>query len=426
MEILSYLNRNFLWGYGTVGLFALLGVYFTVKCRLVQFRLPSLLSATLLRKTANDGRQLSPVQALSSVLAMTLGTGNIIAIGGALKYGGAGALFWLVVSGFLCMGLAYAENYLGALYRKNGEGGAFRYIKAALGRNVAVVYAACSLICGFVMGNMAQTGAMSHVLSESFSLPSPVSGLFAAVILGLVCLGGAKLFGQLAERFIPLLSALYIGGCVLVVVLNAEAVPDTITRIFTEAFSIRAASGGAVGGGMIAAMSWGLRRGIFSNEAGLGTSVTVGVSSAETSADRIGKWSVLSIYIDTVLMCSATGFMILVCKTESLGESAAAAAFAATLGGGATKFVAVSVALFALATAAGYSVFVRRTLSFLTKNKAVHAVVLTAYAAAAYFGAQGELPLLFELADSVNILLALPNIAAVVLLSRKLVKQNRS
>ena len=423
LRMIDFLNEKLVWGPPALVLFLGTGIFFSVKLGFFQLNLLQILKQTLLGKSKTpDGKTLSPLQTLTSTLAVTLGTGNIVALGTAIAFGGAGAVFWMVVSAFFGMATAYAETYTGMKFRRTKPdgtkfGGAFYYIGAVLGSGWAKFFALCCILASLGMGNMTQMNALAVSLERGFGVPLWTSGLMAMALVGLLVFGGAVMFGQVTEKVIPALSVIYILGCLAVIFVNLDEVPGALLRIVQEAFSVRAVGGGVLGTALIRGMSWGFRRGIFSNEAGLGTAVIINCMSSEESASKQGMWASLAVFIDTVIICVLTALAILVTGADKIGGDGAtfaSAAFGSAFGAYADMFLSACIALFAIATASGWSLFGSVCVEYLFGKRFIKpfAVVFTL---CCFVGATARLELIWGLADIFNGLMAAPNLIALLL-----------
>jgi len=276
MSTINWLNEHIFWGTPMLCLFIGTGVFFSVKLGFFQLNIIRIFKETLFSKRhAGGGKQnrqcLTPFQTLTNSLALTIGTGNIVALGTAIALGGAGAVFWMWVSAILGMATTYAENFLGMKYRQRAsdgsyKGGAFFYIEKALGSIWAKLFAVCCIFASLGIGNMTQINSMSSSMKHSFGTQLWVSGIIAVIPVGLLVFGGAKVLGKVTEKTIPVISLLYILGCLAVIFIFIGDVPAVLVRIVNEAFGLRAIGGGAAGVGISKAMSWGFRRGIFSKK----------------------------------------------------------------------------------------------------------------------------------------------------------------
>ena len=461
MNTVNWLNEHIFWGLPMLALFIGVGVYFTIKLRFFQLNIANIFKQTLFARQDNTvGNGLTPFQTLTSSLALTIGTGNIVALGTAIALGGAGAVFWMWVSAVLGMATTYAENVLGVKYRRKRSefahntnsnsndsylGGAFWYIEKAMGGFLAKLFAVCCILASFGLGNMTQINAMSASLKHSFALPLWVSGVIAIIPVGILVFGGARLLGKVTEKAIPAISIIYILGCLAVIAIFAKEVPAVLVRIVTEAFGFSAIGGGAAGIGISKAMSWGFRRGVFSNEAGLGSTVTMNAMTTSDNAHTQGLWATLSVFFDTIVICTLTALPILLTGADKSatvdgGMNLASAAFAAAFGNYAGTFVTLSVVVFAIATAAGWSVFGAVCIEYLwsrnahkkthprslrrNPQKAVRAFCVV-YVCFTFVGAVARLDLVWGTADLMNGVMALINLPAIMLLSDKAVDLHR-
>jgi len=441
IEYIEYLNTHIFWGTPMLALFILTGVFFTIKFKFFQLNLPKILKQTIFVKadktsSKNQSKQnsLTPFQTLTSSLALTIGTGNIVALGTAIALGGAGAVFWMWFSAFLGMATTYAENVLGMKHRrkrpeKDGGGymgGAFWYIERALGSVPAKIFAICCVFASLGLGNMTQINSMSASMQHSFGTPLWVSGIIAIIPVGLLVFGGAKVFGKVTEKTIPVISLLYIFGCLMVIAIFITDVPAVFARIFAEAFGFRAIGGGVAGITISRAMSWGFRRGIFSNEAGLGSTVTMNAMSTSKDPHRQGLWATLTVFFDTMVICTLTALPILLTGADrafnsengDFGVNLASMAFTDAFGAYAGMFVTISVVLFAIATAAGWSFFGGLCMEYLFGKRAVKPF-LVIFVCTAFIGAIMRLDLVWGMADLMNGIMAIPNLLAVLLLGLK-------
>ena len=426
--MIQWLNDNIIWGPPMLIVYLLTGAVFTVKLRFSQFTgLKRIFKATLFSKEDKtaDSKNLSPLQTLTSALATTLGTGNIVAVGAAIAIGGAGAVFWMLLSAFLGMATCYAENFLGMKYRRQRPdgswfGGAFHYITAAFGTDKAgKLYALLCVTAAVGMGNMTQINALSSSLNSAFNIPTWISGIIAAAVLAVLIFGGVRLFGKVTERLIPAVSAVYIIGCIAVIAINIGSVPAAFLRIVTEAFDIRAAAGGIFGSVMMKGMSWGFRRGIFSNEAGLGSTVMLNTATSGNDPEKQGMWAMLQVFFDTIVMCTLTALTLLVTgadKAATDGITNAVAAFSGVFGDFSGAFVAIAITLFAITTTAGWSVYGSSSLEYLTGGKGA-VVYRLIFIGATLIGATMKLETVWQLCDLLNGVMAIPNLPAILILS---------
>ena len=390
------------------------------------------------------GKGFSQLQAMSTVLAATVGTGNIVGVASALALGGPGAVFWMWISAFLGMMTGFAENVLGLRYRYKGAdgswvGGAMVYMERGLrSRPLACAYALFCTLAALGMGNMTQSNSIALAM-RSFSVPAAVTGAVCAVLVGLALFGGIKRIGAVAERLVPPMVVLYTLGALACLALRAEALPGAVTQIFREAFSLRSAAGGAAGYGIAAALRMGVSRGVFSNEAGLGSSVLAHTATDVKNPAEAGLWAMFEVFVDTLVMCTLTALVILTSGVYDAeyyaqnllaglpvteGAELTARAMEASLGPLGAGFVSVALAAFGFATLLGWSYYGERSWCYLfgQRGLTIYRMLFVALVAA---GAVSSIQLVWDLSDIANALMALPNLAAILLLSGQVRKSLR-
>lgn len=428
MEIIKWLNENIIWGVPMLLLFTFTGVIFTIKLR--GFRILSGIGE-IFRKSEKDSKGISAFATLTATLGTTLGTGNIIAIGTAITFGGAGAVFWMWIAALLGMMTCYAENYLGHKYRermKNGYSGVpFRYIRKAFangrtGGIIAGIFAALCIGASFGMGNMAQINSAGTVLKRSIGVPLWVTGIVCAVLVIYFAGRGVRHLTELTVWLIPVASVLYIVGCLWVIIAGADRMGEVFLRILKEAFSFEAVAGGTAGGVMLNAMTWGVKRGVFSNEAGLGTSVMINADSDCDTHHKQGLWAMLQVFIDTIIMCSLTAFAILISGADRIsadGIDIVGIAFGSVMGESGNIFLSVLVLIFAVATVSGWCIYGRKCVEYLLGNKWTKGYFYI-FVLLCFVGAVARTDLIWELSDLLNGLMAIPNLIALLILRREI------
>ena len=436
--------RAFVWGAPMLVLLIGTGVYFTAKTHLFQLRHMGLwLRKTLFSCFTGEARRkssggVSPFGVMCTALAATVGTGNIAGVATALTIGGPGAVFWMWISAFFGMMTAFAENTLGMLYRERGKDGAWRggpmmYLKKGLHSPfLAGAFALFCVLASFGIGNMSQCNSIAGGLRGVFGMPPQVTGLVTAVLLGAVLLGGLGRISRVTETLVPFMALFYMGGALFVLWYLRANLPQACGQIFSAAFDWRAGMGGAAGYGMMQAIRIGVSRGVFSNEAGLGSSVMVHAAADAKEPCEQGMWAVFEVFFDTIVMCTVTALVILssgvynemlyslAAGTPLLdrlltGAQLTAAAFSAALGPLGGGFVATSLALFAFSTLLGWSYYGQRAAEYLLGAQAVP-VYKALFVAAAAVGCVMRLDLAWALSDTFNGLMALPNLAGVLAL----------
>ena len=330
MNIITTINDKIVWGAPMLVMMLFTGMYFTAKTGFFQLRkFPHILKSTVFSRDKTSADGISPFAAMCQALAATLGTGNIAGVSTALSIGGAGAVFWMWISAFFGMMTGYAENVLGIFYRKKDGsrylGGAMRYIKTGLSEKkstrplakpFAVIYAVLCVLAGFGMGNAAQMNSAAEALKTSFGLPQIITGVVLAGLAALIVFGGVKRISAVTSKLVPFMSAFYILGCLYIVISNAEYIPAAFEMIIKSAFGFKQIGGGIAGAAVRTAVSMGIKRGVFSNEAGLGTSVFSHSQSRIEEPVVCGMWSVFETFFDTILMCSLTAFVLLVSNVQ--------------------------------------------------------------------------------------------------------------
>jgi len=405
------------------GLFLMLGLKFMPLTKIIPgFRL--LWQGR--KKGAEGSGEISPFQALMTCLAATVGTGNIAGVATAIFLGGPGALFWMWCTALVGMATKYAEVVLAVHYREvddRGEhvGGPMYAIKNGLGRKWLWLGGAFALFGGFAgfgIGNMVQVNSMAQALSSTFGVPAWLTGVVSMVLVGLVILGGIRRIGKVAATLVPLMCVIYILGAVVVLAMNYQAIPDAFALIFHHAFNPVAATGGFAGAAVMAAIRFGVARGIFSNEAGLGSAAIAHAAARTDNPVQQGLVGMLGTFIDTLVVCTLTGLVILTTGVWSSGLNGAAltsAAFAGSLPFGGA-LVALSLALFAFTTLLGWSYYGERAVEFLFGVGAIRPYRLL-WVLAVPLGAITSLDLVWQFADALNALMAIPNLIALLLLS---------
>ncbi|WP_462383520.1 alanine/glycine:cation symporter family protein [Pseudomonas sp. Marseille-QA0892] len=385
-------------------------------------------------RSKDDGEsgEISPFQALMTSLAATVGTGNIAGVATAVFMGGPGALFWMWCTALVGMATKYSEVVLAVHYREKDErnehvGGPMYAIKNGLGAKWAwlgVLFAIFGGLAGFGIGNMVQVNSMAHALNTTFHIPMWVTGVVAMVLVGMVILGGIKRIGKVAARLVPIMCVAYVVSALVVLVVNAAAIPAAIALIFEHAFSPAAATGGFAGAAVMAAIRFGVARGIFSNEAGLGTAGIAQAAGTTNSPVSSGLIGMLGTFIDTLIICTMTGLAIICSGVWTSGESGAAlsaAAFETAMPGIGGPILSVALVVFAFTTILGWSYYGERCWEFLVGTKSIMPFRII-WVLAIPFGAIAQLDFAWLLADTLNGLMAIPNLIALLMLSPVVVK----
>ena len=383
-------------------------------------------------KGDEDSGEISPFQALMTCLAATVGTGNIAGVATAIFLGGPGALFWMWCTALVGMATKYCEVVLAVHYREKDDrgehvGGPMYAIKNGLGKRwlwLGGAFAIFGGLAGFGIGNMVQVNSMAHALEATFSVPVWVTGLVTMLFVGLVILGGIKRIGKVAAALVPFMCVAYIIAGVTVLVVHAEQIPAAFDLIFTHAFSPIAATGGFAGAAVMAAIRFGVARGIFSNEAGLGTAGIAQAAGTTQSSVRSGMIGMMGTFIDTIIICTVTGLAIICSGVWTGGESGAAlsaAAFESAMPGFGGALLTIALVVFAFTTILGWSYFGEKCWEFMIGTKAIWPFRVI-WVLAVPFGAIAQLDFAWLLADTLNGLMAIPNLISLMLLSPVVVK----
>ncbi len=429
---------SFVWGTGLLVLLLGTGLWLTIRLRFFQFRG----WGTILRRTFGSLRQkdsgtdhsaLTQFQTFSTALAAAMGTGNILGVAAALCLGGPGAVFWMWVSAFLGMALTYCENVLALRYAgtcPGGKpaGGPMAYLRFGLRSPfLAAAYAVCCIAASLGMGNMTQSSAISALAEEAFSLPPLWIGAGVAVLLGVILLRGAQHTGKVIQWLMPLLAAAYLLAALLVIFRNRHALPGAFREIFRGALGLRAAGGGICGAALKQALQTGLRHGVFSNEAGLGSSALVHAGGSSQDASLQGMWSMTEVALDTLVCCTLTALAVLTSGALEQADTAGGiitAAFSGVFGSAAPQCMAVCTTLFAFCTLIGWCCCGEQAVRYLGGDgwRTPYRVL---FCLAAGVGAVVSLRAVWALSDIANGLMAVPNLLGLLLLGHQATTQKR-
>lgn len=429
--ILSDFN-NLLWGIGIFSLIAIVGVYFTIRIKFFNIiHIVNIFKYVFSPPSQNCSRsnkgKISHFQALSTALAASMGTGNIIGVAAAISIGGPGAIFWMWVSGILGTSIGLVENTLGYLFQSKGNGPMGYISNAFRSDNAALLYALLCVLASFGIGNITQSNAISAAAYE-FNIPTVVSGFIVAFFVTIIIFRGGKKVASAAEKLIPFVAAIYLIGSIIVIVINGNYISDILIAIIKSAFGFDQFSGGISGAILKKSISTGLRRGIFSNEAGLGSSVLVHSETHARSAVEMGMFAVVEVIIDTIICCTATAFVILLTGADSSGAEGLAIvtdAFRTLMGNFSPIFVSFTTIIFAFCTLIGWYFYGEKCLEFTVKNGNSKAVLRyrILYVIAAFIGAVSQLQPVWEIADILNWFMLILNMTAVIILHNKAVKE---
>jgi len=419
---------NHVWGPYMLALLLGVGVYLTAGLRFMPLlRIGSAFAALWQGRTGTGEGDITPFQALMTALSATVGTGNIAGVATAIAIGGPGAVFWMWVTALFGMATKYAEAVLAVHYRETDAlgkhvGGPMYYIRNGLGRRWAwlgVLFALFGMLAALGIGNTVQSNSVADAMYASFGLPPLATGLAIAVLAGLVIIGGIRRIAEVAAKLVPIMAGLYILGALAVILTNLGQVPGALGLIVRDAFTGTAATGGFAGAGIWMAIRYGVARGIFSNEAGLGSAPIAHAAAQTDDPVRQGTIGMLGTFIDTLVICTMTALVIVISGAWTGGESGAAlssAAFAATFPGAGHLIVTFGLVVFAFTTILGWSYYGERCAEFLFGINVIWPYRLV-WIAVIPVGALVDLDVVWTVADILNGLMAVPNLIALAALS---------
>ena len=458
LEWITQINNavnGVVWGPAGLALLFGTGLIMSVRTGFFQFRkmgywLRHTIGAIFTNKdvtahTSKEDMAISQFQSMCTALAGTIGTGNIVGVATAIVSGGPGAIFWMWVMALLGMMTSFSENVLGVYYRRKNEkgewsGGAMYYLTdglgakkgcKTLGKVLAVLFACFCILASFGIGNMSQINSIAGNMNAAFHTPYLVTGVALMVVTALIVLGGLKRVAAVTEKLVPLMALFYIVGAVVIVVLHAGNIPAAFRAIFRGAFNLQAAGGGALGYGISQSLTWGFKRGAFSNEAGLGSAVMVNSSANVKEPVQQGMWGVFEVFADTIVVCTLTALVILTTGVVDIESGSVLAgvqdnalvgqAFTAAFGSFGPKFIAISLLFFAYSTVLGWSHYGTKAVEYLFGQKGTR-VYKVIFVGMVVVGATMKLGLAWDLSDTFNGLMMIPNLLAVLALSGTVVQ----
>ncbi|MBQ9328350.1 MAG: sodium:alanine symporter family protein [Solobacterium sp.] len=387
--------------------------------------------------TGKEDKSISQFQSLCTALAATVGTGNIAGVSAAIVSGGPGAVFWMWIVSFFGMMTNYSENVLGIFYRRKNErgewcGGAMYYLRdglgsrkgfATIGKVLAWMFAFFCVIASFGIGNMSQVNTIAANINKTFGISNVIVGILLVILSAVVIIGGIKRIASVTELLVPFMAVAYIVGALFIIIRNIGMMPAVLASIFKGAFAMRSVGGGIVGYGVMNAVTWGMKRGVFSNEAGLGSSVMVHSASNVKEPVAQGMWGIFEVFADTIVICSITAFVILstglvdlntgVMISNSTSTALVSEAFSVVFGHYGSVFIAIAVFLFAYSTTLGWSEYGTRAFEYLfgTDKVIIFRVIFVCFI---MVGATMNLQLAWDLSDTFNGLMAIPNLIGVI------------
>lgn len=443
IEAINTAVNNFVWGIPAMICIIGVGLFLSIRTHFIQIRkFPYAIKTTIGRmfrkKEASDGA-MTPFQAVCTALAATVGTGNIAGVAGAIAIGGPGAVFWMWVSAFLGMCTKFSEVTLAVHFREKNDqgdfvGGPMYYIKNGLGKHwqwLAVLFSAFGVLTVFGTGNATQANTITTAINSALlnyniirdsqaSVCSLVTGIIITILVALVLFGGIRRIGKVTEKLVPFMALFYILLALGVVFLNIENIPSVFRLIFEGAFSPSAVTGGAVGSFFLS-MQKGVSRGIFSNEAGLGTGSIAHACADTRKPVKQGLFGIFEVFTDTIVICTLTALVILcsgvpIAYGNAAGAELTISGFTSAYGNWVSIFTAVAMCCFAFSTIIGWGLYGARCIEFLFSSKVIRPFMLV-YSLVSILGATVDLGLLWSIAETFNGLMAIPNLIALFLLS---------
>ena len=429
IESLVSTLSGWVWGPPMLILLVGTGLYLTILLRGMQFRVLPHAFRLIFHKDHGHAGDISHFAALMTALAATVGIGNIVGVATAITLGGPGAVFWMWMTGLVGMATKYSEAVLAVKYREHGEhgmrGGPMYYL--AKGCNLPTLgwlFALFTALAAFGIGNMTQANSVSGIFQSVFNIEPWVTGVVLTLMTGLVILGGIKSIGRFTSFLVPFMIVGYVAAALIVLALNASEIPHALYLIFYHAFNPIAAGGGFAGAAVAAAIRYGVARGVFSNESGLGSAPIAAAAARTSDPVKQALVSMTQTFIDTLVVCSMTALVILTATPWTEGVGAAqltSLSFAETLGYGGELLVAVATALFAYSTLLGWSYYGEKAVEYLAGGRAIRAYRVV-FVSAVIVGAMMQLEFVWNFSDLMNGLMAIPNLIALLMLS-KIVKQ---
>ena len=450
VEKIASINQvvnGFIWGVPAMICIIGVGLLLSVRTRFIQIRkfgvaMKNTVGKIFDKTQAKDG-SMSPFQAVCTALAGTVGTGNIAGVAGAIALGEPGAIFWMWCSAFLGMCTKFSEVTLAIHFREKNSNGEYvgvpmYYIKNGLSKKwyfLAVLYAVFGVLTVFGTGNATQVNTIVasinsalmsfHIIDGTNDKANLIFGIFIAALVAMVLLGGIKRIGQVTEKLVPFMAVLYVILALGVIIMNIEHVPAVFSEIFSGAFSPRAATGGVIGS-MFLSMKKGVSRGIFSNEAGLGTGSIAHACADTDNAVHQGMFGIFEVFMDTIIICTLTGLVVLLAAPgitygQAAGAELTISGFTSTYGSWVSIFTAVAMCCFAFSTIIGWGLYGSRCIEFLGGEKLVRPF-LVIYSFVSIVGATINLGLLWDIADTFNGLMAVPNLISLLMLSGQVKK----
>ena len=422
--IISTLS-GWVWGPPMLTLLVGTGLYLTILLKGMQFRALPIAFKLIFRKEHHQEGDISHFAALMTALAATVGIGNIVGVAAAITLGGPGAVFWMWMTGLVGMATKYSEAVLAVKYREKGphgmRGGPMYYLANGAGLPwLGTIFAVFTACAAFGIGNMTQANATAKIFESTFNIAPYITGWVLMILTGLVILGGIRSIGRFTSFLVPFMIVGYVSASLVVLFMHVEQIPHAFGLIFSHAFSPSAATGGFAGATVAAAMRYGIARGVFSNESGLGSAPIAAAAARTNDPVKQALVSMTQTFIDTLVVCTMTALVILTANSWTLGLSPSeltSASMAETLGPSGRIIVAISTALFAYSTLIGWNYYGEKAIEYLFGPRfiAIYRVIFTG---AVIVGATTSLELVWNFSDLMNGLMAIPNLIGLLLLSK--------
>lgn len=447
--ILKVVN-DFVWGPCMLVLLVGTGVFLTIRLKFLPWRnlgfaLKSIFKDPDKEKGRDSEGDITPFQSLMTALAATIGTGNIVGVATAMVLGGPGAIVWMWISALFGLSTKYAESVLAVKYREvnaDGEmaGGPMYAMKNGfkwkkLGMVLATLFALFAVLASFGIGNLTQANSIADALKSTFKIPNVVTGVVITTLGIVVLVGGIKSIGKVCEKIVPFMAVLYFACGIGVIIINYKNIPAGVSEIFSMAFSTKAVAGG-VGGhiiaSMLSAMRWGVARGVFSNEAGLGSAPIAAAAAKTDHPSRQGYINMTGTFFDTLVVCSVTGLVIassgVLGVLDSAGEPVTGVtltikAFESALGPAGSYLVSIGIMLFAFSTILGWEYYGEKSLEFLVRSTKLNKAYRLLFSFVAFIGATTTLQIVWDFSDTMNGLMSIPNLICLLVLSNTVAKE---
>ncbi|AJF05835.1 alanine/glycine:cation symporter family protein [Geoalkalibacter subterraneus] len=432
-QVMATIN-SFVWGPVMLALLVGTGVFLTLRLGFLQFfQLPRALRLVFRRSPSDAEGDISPFQALTTALSATIGTGNIAGVATAIFLGGPGAIFWMWICAIFGMATKYAEAVLAVTYRHHlpdgtMQGGPMRYIAEGMGLKwLGWLFALMGSIAAFGIGSMVQSNSVAVALEQTWDISPVLTGVVLAMLTGVVIIGGIRRIGKVTEKLVPVMGVFYVCGAAVILIMHMDKVPSALQLIITHAFAPASAAGGFAGAAVSAAIRFGVARGVFSNEAGLGSAPIAHAAARTNSPVRQGLVAMTGVFFDTIIVCTMTALVILSTGAWTSGETSSALtylAFQQGLPGPGGLIVTIGIAVFAYSTMIGWAYYGEECIEYIFGLKA-RTPYRWVFCLAIAFGAFQKVAFVWDFSDTMNGAMAIPNLIGLLALSGVVVKATR-